>query len=452
MSTDVRARRTARSRWTDRGPRGPRRDLLIFSAGTAFTVLLISLGLVLIVTQVARTVALRGAQETTAALANLVIAPLLEDALDGTAAGRGELDRAVAHRLRDNSITSLTVWRADGEVVYSSDVDQIGRHFAPSKEITDAIARNMTISAVKDTGTIPGPSEAQFQRMIAAYVPLRLAGQPTFTFEARYSYDRVERATKLLLALILPLCIGAVVLLELIQVPIAIRLARRVTHDEAERAELLERALSASERERRQIAAKLHDGLIQDLAGAGYALTALTRSVPPERAAIAERVGVVVRGAVDALRYLMVDIYPPDLSGSGLSVAVNDLATPLRKRGLAVSVEAAALPPVDPEAATALYRVANEALTNISKHAGAGAVQVSLTAEREGDRYTVLLRVADDGVGLPTDALDRRAEGHLGLPLLIDRIADLGGELTVRRADERGTIVEARVPARIEVI
>jgi signal transduction histidine kinase len=150
---------------------------------------------------------------------------------------------------------------------------------------------------------------------------------------------------------------------------------------------------------------------------------------------------------VDALRRLMVDIYPPDLSGAGLSIAIRDLVAPLRERGMAVSVEVAALPPIDPQAATALYRVAKEALTNIAKHAEANAVQISLTTEPTKRGLEVVLRVADDGVGLPIDALDHRAEGHLGLRLLIDRIADLGGALTVRRAEDQGTVVEARVPA-----
>ena len=157
----------------------------------------------------------------------------------------------------------------------------------------------------------------------------------------------------------------------------------------------------------------------------------------------------MVRGAVDSLRRLMVDIYPPDLSGAGLSIALRDLVTPLRERGMTVSVEDVTLPPIDPQAATVLYRVAKEALTNVVKHAHADAVQVSLTTEPTKRGSVVTLRVVDDGVGLPVGALDRRAEGHLGLWLLIDRITDLGGALTVRRANGRGTVVEARVPAPV---
>lgn len=433
-----------RSHWPVGTLRGPRRELLIFIGGAVLTLVIISLGTVLIVTQVARTVALSSSQDTTTGLANMVGA-LLDDALSGNAARRDELDRAVANRLRGGSLTGLSVWQADGEIVYSADAAQIGRRLPPPEEVGEVIRRGVPISVVNDTDT--ASSSEEHLRMIDVYVPLQLAGQPPLAFTAHFSYRWVEQATTLLLMQVLPLCIGGLVLLQLVQIPIAVRLSRRVARQQAERTELLERALSASERERRQIAADLHDGLIQDLAGAGYALAALARSVPPERAATAERVGAVVRGAVDSLRHLMVDIYPPDLSGAGLPAAVDNLVQPLRRQGLAVSVEVMALPPLTPEAATTLYRVAKEALTNIAKHANASTVQVSLVAEPGPERDDVLLRVIDNGVGLPLDALDHRAEGHLGLRLLIDRIADLGGELTVDRVDGRGTLVEARVPA-----
>ncbi|MGH8918778.1 MAG: histidine kinase, partial [Actinomycetes bacterium] len=303
-----------RPRWPVSSSRGPRRELLIFIGGAVLTLVIISLGTVLIVTQVASTIALSSSEDTTAGLANMV-GPLLGDALSGNPARRDELDRAVANRLRGGSLTGISVWRADGEIVYASNADLIGRRLSPPKEIAEVIRRGAVISVVNDTDQELSTSDGQSLRMIDVYVPLQLTSQPPFAFTAQFSYRWVEQATTLLLVQILPLCVGGLVLLQLVQIPIAVRLSRRVARQQAERTELLERALSASERERRQIAADLHDGLIQDLAGAGYALAALARSVPPERTATAERVGAVVRGAVDSLRHLMVDIYPPDLSG-----------------------------------------------------------------------------------------------------------------------------------------
>ena len=180
----------------------------------------------------------------------------------------------------------------------------------------------------------------------------------------------------------MPLAVGALLLLQLIQTPITVSLVRRVAGHEAERAALLERALSASERERRQIAADLHDGVVQDLAGAGYALAAVARRVDGPASTGVEHVGRVVRGAVESLRRLMVDIYPPDLSGAGLPGAIDDLATPLRESGVTVHVRAEQLPGASSEVAAVLYRVARETLANVAKHAQASAVEIDLGPDR----------------------------------------------------------------------
>jgi signal transduction histidine kinase len=243
-----------------------------------------------------------------------------------------------------------------------------------------------------------------------------------------------------------PLAVGALLLLQLIQTPITVSLARRVAGHEAERAALLERALSASERERRQIAADLHDGVVQDLAGAGYALAAVARRVDEPASTGLEHVGKVVRGAVESLRRLMVDIYPPDLSGAGLPGAIDDLATPLRESGVTVHVRAERLPGASSEVAAVLYRVARETLANVAKHAQASTVEIDLGPDRASPTPSVMLRVADDGIGIRPDQLDKRAEGHLGLRLLIDRIADQGGSLMIEARPEGGTVALASVP------
>jgi signal transduction histidine kinase len=157
-------------------------------------------------------------------------------------------------------------------------------------------------------------------------------------------------------------------------------------------------------------------------------------------------VGKVVRGAVESLRRLMVDIYPPDLSGAGLPGAIDDLATPLRESGVTVHVRAEQLPGASSEVAAVLYRVARETLANVAKHAQASAVEIDLGPDRASPTPSVMLRVADDGIGIRPDQLDKRAEGHLGLRLLIDRIADQGGSLTIEARPEGGTVALASVP------
>ncbi|MGH3979957.1 MAG: sensor histidine kinase, partial [Pseudonocardiaceae bacterium] len=245
------------------------------------------------------------------------------------------------------------------------------------------------------------------------------------------------------------LAVGALVLLQLVQVPMAWYLARRVRRNEQERAELLHRALSASDRERSRIAADLHDGVVQDLAGVGYAIGALSRAAPDEQRPMLDSLGRIVRGAVDSLRKLMVDIYPPDLSGPGLASALPDLGEPLRAAGVDVRMQVEPLPRLSPEVAATLYRTAREVLSNAREHARAQSVSVWLGPDGitpAGDPG-VLLQVQDDGVGLPREGVDRRADGHLGLRLLADGAARLGGELVIGPRPGGGTTATMHLPA-----
>ena len=421
-----------------------RRSLITYLGAAALVLAVVAVGAVLVGRQVAQDEALRDAERVAQRTANLVVAPLLGEVLAGDVSRRPELDRAVANRIRDGSIAEVNVWDRTGTVIYADDVTEIGQRLPIPPEAAAAIDAGAVTSDVTtepETGPIPGDD-----RFVEVYAPLRLPGQAPLAFEIYLSYDRVETTANNLVLRIVPLAVGALLLLQLIQTPITVSLARRVAGHEAERAALLERALSASERERRQIAADLHDGVVQDLAGAGYALAAVARRVDGPAPTGVEHVGKVVRGAVESLRRLMVDIYPPDLSGAGLPGAIDDLATPLRESGVTVHVRAEQLPGASSEVAAVLYRVARETLANVAKHAQASAVEIDLGPDRASPTPSVMLRVADDGIGIRPDQLDKRAEGHLGLRLLIDRIADQGGSLTIEARPEGGTVALASVP------
>jgi signal transduction histidine kinase len=239
------------------------------------------------------------------------------------------------------------------------------------------------------------------------------------------------------------------VVLQFIQVPIAGSLARRVRRHEAEQSRLLELTVSVSERERIRIAADLHDGPIQNLAGAGYALESIEPSVPEKQAPLMRAIQDTVRRAIESLRWLMVDLYPPDLSASQLPGTIARLAEPLREGGIDVRMTAGPLPDeLAEDVLTTLYRVAREALANVSEHALADQVQIHLgiTAGADGPK-TVHLVIVDNGIGLDPEDIDRRDEGHLGLRLLKDRVENSGGTWSVTSgADGGGTAVSAVLP------
>jgi two-component system NarL family sensor kinase len=249
----------------------------------------------------------------------------------------------------------------------------------------------------------------------------------------------------------IPLVIAPLLLLQLLQIPASLSLARRLRRHEQERTRLLERGLATADQERARFAADLHDGPIQDLAGIGYVLGAVAPTVPEGQAPLMLRVQEALQRAIESLRSLMTDLYPPDLQTRTLTRIIADLAEPLRADGLDVDLRAAELPTLSTESVAALYRVGKESLVNIRKHAKATKVTLRLDLVSGSDAGGVdRLRfvVEDDGVGVDESQLDRRAEGHLGLRLLTDRVESLGGQLAIVSGPGRGTRVEAEVPVR----
>jgi len=253
---------------------------------------------------------------------------------------------------------------------------------------------------------------------------------------------------------LLPLTLGGLVVLQAVQIPIAVSMGRRLSRQEAERRTMVVDHLAASDRERRDIAADLHDGPVQDLAGVSYALSALKMRLPEDQKPTVDRMVTAVRNAVASLRRLMVDIYPPDLSGPGLATALEDLAGTVREKGIEVYVSAETIPEIPQSTAAVLYRSAKEALANVVKHSGAGTAWVELGDASDDDRRCVRLTVADDGNGVVpgdgADGLPVAAEDgthHLGLRLMHDRVAEAGGTLSLSPRPGGGAVLEVEVPA-----
>jgi signal transduction histidine kinase len=244
---------------------------------------------------------------------------------------------------------------------------------------------------------------------------------------------------------------GALVLL-LFQVPLAWSMARRLQRGHRDREGLLESAVEASTRERRRIAADLHDGVVQDLAGVAFGLAPLAADA--ERRGSQEEAGVLraaisrLRQGVRDLRTLLVEIHPPNLASAGLEVALSDLLSPLEATGITTELHVADTAPAGGDRRDAgdalVYRVAREALRNVQAHAHAQSVRIDVTRDETG---TTRLVIADDGRGFdPSDRERREAQGHVGLALLTGLVERSDGRLGVHSEPGRGTTVELEVP------
>ena len=124
------------------------------------------------------------------------------------------------------------------------------------------------------------------QALLEVYTPLEANGE-RLALETYFPNERLDQQAATLRADLLPMAVGALVLLQVVQIPIAMSLARRASRRGGRAGRADEREVSASDRERRAIADDVHDGPVQDLAGVSYALSALKASLPPGRQAMA---------------------------------------------------------------------------------------------------------------------------------------------------------------------
>ena len=434
---------------------GARRELALLVGFGLGIMLLIGVGAAFATQKVAQDQALEDSERITERMGRVVIRPQWDRYVDGDPR---LLDEAVRTRMSDGNLTEVTVWAADGRILYSDDPAHIGtRPTKPPEELAAALAGEITSGfedGAPEAGAPPAgatPAGAASvppdqHRYVEVYSPFDVPGHPRMVFEAYFDYDQVDRLAQRLLAQTLPLVLVPLVILQLVQIPVAISLARRLKRHENERARLLERALSVSDRERVRFAADLHDGPIQDLAGISYALGAVAPTVAERHAPLMARVQDALQRSIQSLRGLMTDLYPPDLRSGNLDQTIVTLAEQLRAEGLDVELELADLPPMGEESVAALYRVVRETLANVQKHAEADTVRISLGLVAAAQPPRVRLVIADDGVGVDPSRLDRRAEGHLGLRLLTDRVEGMGGSLLITSAAGQGTTVQAELP------
>ncbi|MGE3189707.1 MAG: ATP-binding protein [Vicinamibacterales bacterium] len=213
------------------------------------------------------------------------------------------------------------------------------------------------------------------------------------------------------------------------------------------RAELLRKVISAQEDERRRLARDLHDDACQSLAAVGVSLDlTMAEGTEATRAQLASVKALVNRALAD-LHRVIYDLRPSVLDDLGLLPAIRWLADQhLAARGISVRCEFFGLDGrLAPEVEIALFRVVQEAMANIERHAGAETVLVQVSLE-DG---LLTVEVEDDGVGFEPEAVADPAGGARGLGLLgmRERVELLGGSFFVDSAPGRGTRVVATVPA-----
>ncbi len=280
----------------------------------------------------------RDSRERVEAEGHLVEAAGLTDGvLRGDRAALTRLDDVVVGQVLAGSIVRVKVWSTDGTILYSDEPSLIGRRFSLGAAERGLLRTGGSDAELSDLSRPENRLERPAGKLLEAYTPIRTPNGTQVLFEIYQRFSSVSASGERLLKTLAPPLLAGLLVLLLFQVPLAWSMARRLQRGHREREELLEQAVDASTRERRRIAADLHDGVVQDLAGVAFGLAPLAEDA--ERRGSRDEAGVLraaierLRQGVRDLRTLLVEIHPPNLATAGLEAALSDLLSPLQSRG-----------------------------------------------------------------------------------------------------------------------
>jgi signal transduction histidine kinase len=197
--------------------------------------------------------------------------------------------------------------------------------------------------------------------------------------------------------------------------------------------------------EQQQLIHTLHDSLGQQLTGLGMMAASLRQHMAdadPESAETAHQIARSAAEALERVRTLSKELFPADVDGEGFAAALRQLAfttESLHKVACTVECEAPVVVPVG-HAPTQLYRIAQEAITNVLRHANATSITIRLGSEAGHTSLSVI----DNGIGIDRHA---RSEVGVGLRIMQHRAASIGATFLVAPARERGTMVKCTLRA-----
>src|SRR3954463_14386026 len=409
-----------------RQPGGTARALAQFVVSGFVAVALLGIVAVEIMRRQGTNEAIRDAKEVTQLAGNGLVAPnVTEGLLKGHPAAIRKMDEIVHRSIVRGSVVRVKLWDKTGKIVYSDEHRLIGTKYDLGDEGKEALEHRAGHGELSDLSQPENKFERDEKKLLEVYLGTRSPDGTPLLFEVYQRFSSVSNSGRRLWTVFAPALIGALLLLQVAQVPLAYSLLSRLQRGQREREALLQRSLDAAQNERSRIARDLHDGAVQDLAGVSFTLAAaadrLDRSGEGDTAGLGDQAARDPRRSVRELRTLLVDLYPPSLHRQGLAAALSDLLAPLASRGMHVDLQADPVMRLPETAERVLFRAAQEGLRNVVKHADAESVQVRV------DRVDgkVALIINDDGRG----AGDAEAgEGHIGLQMVRDLARDAGGD------------------------
>ncbi len=296
----------------------------------------------------------------------------------------------------------------------------------------------------------PRPSSGRTERMVSYVIGLQdwrwVVGTGVFIDDVLETIAaeraEVEARVRRTFVYIGAITMGALLLVFLSGLFITLR-ERRLA--DAKLMALTQRIVDTQEEERSRVARELHDGISQILVGVRYALELAQRRLRAGDARAGESLSRGIehlKGAIREVRRISHALRPGALDDLGLGPALQSLTEDFAHRtGIDCKLETVVFRNrLDEEARIALYRIAQEALTNVERHAGASQVRIELYGHKRG----ATLRISDNGCGMAGGA-GEEGGGGLGLRNMQERIEQIGGTLRIL-ASSSGLVIEATVP------
>jgi two-component system NarL family sensor kinase len=420
--------------------------LLFVGLGLVLMVLVGAVG-VTVLRNVSTDQAMADARDLTTRSAEIVERRLDDSIVQGDIEADVRVAAVVAEAVLHYPIVAVRLWTPQGRVVFA-DVDGtnlIGHEFPSAVAGLGSLDDNQVRV---ETADVSQPQNAYLQgdaTLLDSFTPVVTRRGTPLWFETLQRSSSVSQGERELLTKFAPVLLVTLAVFAILLVPLAWALAVRLQRTARDRARLLQETIDVTDRERRRIAADLHDGPVQQLAGLAMHLSAQAmRADDGGGTTVLTDAAEAVRSSMRTLRSAIVGIYPPNLDAEGLGQALSDLTATLPPQGLEVSLQMDEAVGYGPDVDRLLFRACQEGLRNVESHASAHKVHV--VVRREGGRAVLL--VQDDGKGVTdSDAVRARQDGHVGLGLLRDLIRDAGGELTLSAADGGGTSLRVEVPA-----
>jgi two-component system NarL family sensor kinase len=395
--------------------------------------------------------AIAEARRTNGLLARAVAEPAVPRGLVNNSPGAlDRFDREMSSRLLIGDVERVNLWSRDGRIIYSTagvKGEWFGKQYELDQDQDRVLRRGGTGSAATDPATQVNQDMADLgdigDQTVQIYTRIESPEGRRVLFEAFYSLDQIEERQGEIFGSFRWITLGPLVLLILLATLILSALARQLTMAGKDRERLLRSGIDASDAERRRIARDLHDGVVQDLAGTAFSVSAIARNpeTSPETRETLVAAGTSLRSSLTSLRSLLAEIHPPDLHAEGLASALADLIAPAGAVGMQASVSVEGAETASSQDAALVWRVAQEAVRNAIRHSGASTLAVTV----RGDGRTLTLEVVDDGTGFDPAAV--RDPDRYGLRGLRSLVADSGGTLEVRSSPGEGTTVRMEVDA-----